>query len=202
MSFLNTLTRELFLKIVYCGPGLCGKTANVRYIHETADPGRTGKLVSLNTETERTLFFDFMPVTLGELRGYTTRLQLYTVPGQVFYRASRRLILRGVDGLVFVADSQASRFDANVESLEEMHENLGSLGSSLGEVAHVFQFNKRDLPGVLPIDEMRQQLAPGGEPVFEAVASQGKGVHDTLKAITRLVLGRHGGAKLKAGSGR
>jgi hypothetical protein len=201
MSFVNTLTRELFLKIVYCGPGMCGKTANVRFLHDTADPARAGKLVSLNTESERTLFFDFMPLTLGELRGYTTKLQIYTVPGQIFYRASRRLILRGVDGLVFVADSQTSRFEANTESLEEMHDNLDAVGTSFAELPHVFQFNKRDLPDIVALDDMRALLATADSPVFEAVASRGQGVADTLRAVTRLVLARHGSRQARVRSG-
>jgi signal recognition particle receptor subunit beta len=190
MSFLNTLTRELFLKIVYAGPGMCGKTANVQHIHTSADPSRVGKMISLNTESERTLFFDFMPVTLGEIRGYTTRLQIYTVPGQIFYHASRRLILRGIDGLVFVADSQEQRSEANAESLEDIQGILAQQDTPMRELPHVFQLNKRDLPGISSVEELRRQLAPGDAPVIEAVASRGVGVHETLKAISRLVLAR------------
>lgn len=188
MSFVNVLTRELFLKVVYCGPGMCGKTANVQHIYASADPSRVGKLISLNTESERTLFFDFMPVTLGEVAGYTTKLQIYTVPGQIFYHASRRLILRGLDGLVFVADSQEQRREANLESLEDIQGILTSQGTPLEEVAHVVQFNKRDLPSIMPIEEMRQQLGLENALVIEAVASRGEGVFETLKAVTRLVL--------------
>jgi mutual gliding-motility protein MglA len=196
MSFINTFTRELFLKIVYCGPGLCGKTANVRFIHASADPSRTGKLISLNTDTERTLFFDFMPVTLGQIRGFTTRLQIYTVPGQVFYRASRELILRGVDGLVFVADSQPERLDANLESLEDTREILGSLGSPFEQLPRVFQMNKRDLPGVVPVDLLAQALAVRGEQIIESAAASGVGVLETLRALARQVVARQAGGKL------
>lgn len=190
MSFVNIMSRELFLKIVYCGPGLCGKTANVLHIHRSADPGRAGKLVSLNTDTERTLFFDFMPVTLGQVKGYTTRLQLYTVPGQVFYRASRRLILRGIDGLVFVADSQEERLDADIESLEDISELLTEQGTPLSALPHVFQLNKRDLPTALPVPLLEERLSVGDAPMVEAVAASGKGVLETLKTICKLVLAR------------
>jgi signal recognition particle receptor subunit beta len=189
MAFMNVLTRELFLKVVYCGPGMCGKTANVQYIHTSADPSRVGKLISLNTESERTLFFDFMPLTLGEIRGFTTRLQLYTVPGQIFYHASRKLILRGVDGLVFVADSQEQRREANEEALEDIRELLLAQETPLATLPRVFQLNKRDLPAVMPAEEMARQLRLDGE-VVEAVASRGEGVLETLKAVTRQVLAR------------
>lgn len=188
MAFMNVLTRELFLKVVYCGPGMCGKTANVQYIHTSADPSRVGKLISLNTESERTLFFDFMPLTLGEIRGLTTRLQLYTVPGQIFYHASRKLILRGVDGLVFVADSQEQRREANEEALEDIRELLLAQETPLATLPRVFQLNKRDLPAVMPAGEMARQLKLDGEEIVEAVASRGEGVLETLKAVTRQVL--------------
>lgn len=188
MAFMNVLTRELFLKVVYCGPGMCGKTANVQYIHTSADPSRVGKLISLNTESERTLFFDFMPLTLGEIRGLTTRLQLYTVPGQIFYHASRKLILRGVDGLVFVADSQEQRREANEEALEDIRELLLAQETPLATLPRVFQLNKRDLPAVMPAEEMARQLKLDGEEIVEAVASRGEGVLETLKAVTRQVL--------------
>lgn len=190
MSFVNIQSRELFLKIVYCGPGMCGKTANVQHIHASADPARTGKLISLNTDSERTLFFDFMPVTLGEVKGYTTRLQIYTVPGQIFYRAARQLILRGVDGLVFVADSQEARREANEEALEDIRDLLAAQAMPLEEIPHVFQFNKRDMPTAMPLADMTQQLRLEGKPILEAVASRGTGVVETLKAVTRLVLSR------------
>lgn len=188
MAFMNVLTRELFLKVVYCGPGMCGKTANVQYIHTSADPSRVGKLISLNTESERTLFFDFMPLTLGEIRGLTTRLQLYTVPGQIFYHASRKLILRGVDGLVFVADSQEQRREANEEALEDIRELLLAQETPLATLPRVFQLNKRDLPAVMTAEEMARQLRLDGEEIVEAVASRGEGVLETLKAVTRQVL--------------
>ena len=202
MAFMNVLTRELFLKIVYCGPGMCGKTANVQYIHTTADPSRVGKLISLNTESERTLFFDFMPVTLGEVRGFTTRLQLYTVPGQIFYHASRRLILRGVDGLVFVADSQEQRSEANAESLEDIQEILRSQETPMETLPRVFQLNKRDLPGAMPTEEMTRLLGLGGEAVVEAVASRGEGVLETLKGVTRQVMAQLKAPEPRPGGGR
>ncbi len=188
MSFINYLSREINCKIVYYGPGLCGKTANLQYIYGKTNPGARGKMISLATETERTLFFDFLPLALGEIRGFKTRFHLYTVPGQVFYDASRKLILKGVDGVVFVADSQIARMEANLESMENLRNNLAEQGYSLDNIPFVIQYNKRDMPGVVPVDELHSQLNPKDVPEFEAIAPQGVGVFDTLKAVAKLVL--------------
>jgi signal recognition particle receptor subunit beta len=196
MSFINYLSREINCKIVYYGPGLCGKTTNLQYIYNKTNPDAKGKMISLATETERTLFFDFLPLALGEIRGFKTRFHLYTVPGQVFYDASRKLILKGVDGVVFVADSQIARMEANVESLENLRTNLAEQGYNLDKLPYVIQFNKRDMPGIAPIDELRQLLNTSAVPDFEGVASTGVGVFDTLKAVAKLVL-----SHLKKGTG-
>ena len=188
MTFINYATREINCKIVYYGPGLCGKTTNLQYIYDSTAPQAKGKLISLATETDRTLFFDFMPLELGTVRGFKTRFHLYTVPGQVYYDASRKLILKGVDGVVFVADSQEERFDANIESLYNLEENLKSQGYDLMQLPYVLQLNKRDLPTVVPADELTAELQRKGEPVFEAIASNGTGVFDTLKAVAKQVL--------------
>ncbi|HEX5658865.1 MAG TPA: ADP-ribosylation factor-like protein [Polyangiales bacterium] len=188
MSFINYLSREINCKIVYYGPGLCGKTTNLQYIYNKTNPDAKGKMISLATETERTLFFDFLPLALGEIRGFKTRFHLYTVPGQVFYDASRKLILKGVDGVVFVADSQIARMEANVESLENLRTNLAEQGYSLDKLPYVIQYNKRDMPGVAPVEELRQLLNTANVPDFEGVASTGVGVFDTLKAVAKLVL--------------
>jgi len=188
MSFINYLSREINCKIVYYGPGLCGKTTNLQYIYQKTNPDARGKMISLATETERTLFFDFLPLALGEIRGFKTRFHLYTVPGQVFYDASRKLILKGVDGVVFVADSQIARMEANQESLENLRANLAEQGYSLDSLPYVVQFNKRDMPGVAPLDELRSLLNPTGVPDFEACAKDGPGVFDTLKAVAKSVL--------------
>jgi signal recognition particle receptor subunit beta len=188
MSFINYLSREINCKIVYYGPGLCGKTTNLQYIYQKTNPEAKGKMISLATETERTLFFDFLPLALGEIRGFKTRFHLYTVPGQVFYDASRKLILKGVDGVVFCADSQIARMEANVESLENLRTNLAEQGYSLDKIPYVVQYNKRDMPGIAPMHELRSLLNPAGVPDFEAVATDGKGVFDTLKAVAKLVL--------------
>ena len=188
MSFVNYASREINCKIVYYGPGLCGKTTNLQYIFQKTNPDIRGKMISLATETERTLFFDFLPLALGEIRGFKVRFHLYTVPGQVFYDASRKLILKGVDGAIFVADSQVERMDANDESLENLRINLQEQGYNLDDLPYVIQYNKRDLPNVAPVEEMRALLNPGGVPDFEACATTGEGVFDTLKATARLVL--------------
>jgi signal recognition particle receptor subunit beta len=190
MTFINYASREINCKIVYYGPGLCGKTTNLQWIYDKTNPGAKGKLISLATETDRTLFFDFLPLELGTVRGFKTRFHLYTVPGQVFYDASRKLILKGVDGVIFVADSQVERMDANVESIENLIVNLKSQGYDLMTIPYVLQLNKRDLPNVVPVEEMKKQLMVKGEPVLEAVAKgpQGVGVFDTLKAVAKLVL--------------
>jgi signal recognition particle receptor subunit beta len=188
MTFINYAAREINCKIVYYGPGLGGKTTNIQWIHERTREESKGKLISLATETDRTLFFDFLPIELGTIRGFRTRFHLYTVPGQVFYDASRKLILKGVDGVVFVADSQEMRRDANVEAIDNLRLNLKDNGYDLSELPYALQFNKRDLPGAMPVDEMTGELRFRGEPVFEAIATKGDGVFDTLKSIIKLVL--------------
>jgi mutual gliding-motility protein MglA len=188
MTFINYASREINCKIVYYGPGLCGKTTNLQYIYDTTAPTAKGKLISLATETDRTLFFDFMPLELGTVRGFKTRFHLYTVPGQVFYDASRKLILKGVDGVVFVADSQEERMDANIESLYNLEENLQANGYDLLKIPYVLQLNKRDLSNIIPADEMVAELRRKEEPVHEAVASNGAGVFDTLKSVAKQVL--------------
>ncbi len=196
MSFINYASREINCKIVYYGPGLCGKTTNLQYIYQKTNPDIRGKMISLATETERTLFFDFLPLALGSIRGFKVRFHLYTVPGQVFYDASRKLILKGVDGAIFCADSQVERMEANSESIENLRFNLQEQGYDLDKLPYVVQYNKRDLPNVVPVHEMRALLNPGGVPDFEAVAPIGTGVFDTLKATARLVL-----IELKKGQG-
>ena len=188
MSFINYSSREINCKIVYYGPGLCGKTTNLQFIYTKTNPDLKGKMISLATETERTLFFDFLPLALGQIRGFKTRFHLYTVPGQVFYDASRKLILKGVDGVVFVADSQIERMEANLESMDNLKINLLEQGFELEKVPFIIQYNKRDLPSAAPLDEMRRQLNVLGVPDFEACAPVGKGVFETLKATARGVL--------------
>ena len=196
MAFINYSAREINCKLVYYGPGLCGKTTNLKHIYEKTAPNSKGKMISLATETERTLFFDFLPLALGEIRGFKTRFHLYTVPGQVFYDASRKLILKGVDGVVFVADSQEERFEANIESLENLKENLREQGYDITKIPWVLQYNKRDLPNAVAVEELRSELNPDGKvPEFEASAATGKGVFETLKALAKLVL-----ADLKRGA--
>lgn len=188
MSMINYASREINCKIVYYGPGLGGKTSNLEYVYDKVNPETRGKLISLATETERTLFFDFLPVDLGSVKGFKTRFHLYTVPGQVYYNASRRLILKGVDGVVFVADSAPARSDANIASLHNLYENLAEYGFDPATLPMVIQYNKRDLPNAVPVEDLRRELNPTGLPDFEAVAIDGTGVFDTLKAVSRLVL--------------
>jgi mutual gliding-motility protein MglA len=188
MSMINYASREINCKLVYYGPGLGGKTTNLEYVYNKVAPDTRGKLISLATEQERTLFFDFLPVDLGSIRGFKTRFHLYTVPGQVYYNASRRLILKGVDGLVFVADSQAERMDANIAALENLYENLSDYGYDPANLPIVLQWNKRDLPNAVPVEELRRQLNPMGLQEYEAVAVDGTGVFDTLRAVSKLVL--------------
>jgi mutual gliding-motility protein MglA len=188
LTFINYVAREINCKIVYYGPGLGGKTTNLQYLYDITNSENKGKLVSLATETERTLFFDFLPIDLGQIRGLRTRFHLYTVPGQVFYDASRKLILRGVDGVVFVADSQDERLDANLESLANLKQNLKEHGFDIGKIPYVLQLNKRDLPNVMPAEQLKNLLLVKGEPVFEAVATRGFGIVDTLKGVARQVL--------------
>ena len=194
MTFINYASREINCKIVYYGPGLGGKTTNLQYIYDSTAAQAKGKLISLATETDRTLFFDFLPLDLGTVRGFKTRFHLYTVPGQVFYDASRKLILRGVDGIVFVADSQEQRMDANVEALENLMSNLREHGYDFNKIPYVLQLNKRDLPNILPVDILSTELRKKNEPIVEAVAFQGVGVFETLKEIAKQVL-----QELKAG---
>ena len=188
MTFINYAAREINCKIVYYGPGLCGKTTNIQFIYDKTGTGAKGKLISLATESERTLFFDFLPIELGTIRGFRTRFHLYTVPGQVFYDASRKLILKGVDGVVFVADSQEARMDANVESIRNLKENLREHGVVIDKIPYVLQVNKRDLPTAVALPEIEKALRIKEELVFEAVASRGTGVFETLKAVVKAVL--------------
>ncbi len=188
MTFINYVAREINCKIVYYGPGLGGKTTNLQHVYQITSNENKGKLISLATETERTLFFDFLPIDFGQIRGFRTRFHLYTVPGQVFYDSSRKLILKGVDGVVFVADSQEERLDANLESLANLTENLKEQGFDIAKIPYVLQLNKRDLPSAMPVEELKKELLIKGEPVLEAVAPQGVGVLATLKAAARQVL--------------
>ena len=188
MSFINYASREINCKIVYYGPGLCGKTTNLQFVYQKTAPEAKGKMISLATETERTLFFDFLPLALGEIRGFKTRFHLYTVPGQVFYDASRKLILKGVDGVVFVVDSQEERMDANSESVDNLRDNLEEQGYDLDKLPFVIQYNKRDLPNLIPIEELRREFNRTGVPDFEACAATGEGVFETLKAVAKLIL--------------
>lgn len=188
VSFINFAAREINCKIVYYGAGLGGKTTNLQWIFDQTVGKTGGKMISLATETDRTLFFDFLPLDLGTIRGFKTRFHLYTVPGQVFYDASRKLILRGVDGVVFVADSQEERMDANLEALENLCENLREHNYDFQKIPYVLQLNKRDLPNVLPAEELKKALVKKDEPTFEAVAFRGVGVFETLKECGRLVL--------------
>jgi hypothetical protein len=188
VSFINYAAREINCKVVYYGPGLCGKTTNLQFIYSKVDPNTKGKLISLATETERTLFFDFLPLELGTIRGFKTRFHLYTVPGQVFYDASRKLILRGADGVIFVADSQIERMESNIESLENLEANLAEQNMRLESMPFVLQYNKRDLPNAVPVEELQAALNPRNAPWFEACAPKGIGVFETLKGVAKLVL--------------
>ena len=188
MSMINYASREINCKLVYYGPGLGGKTTNIEYVFNKVAPDTRGKLISLATEQERTLFFDFLPVDLGMIRGFKTRFHLYTVPGQVYYNASRRLILKGVDGIVFVADSQGERMDANIAAMQNLYDNLSEYGYDPDTLPIVLQYNKRDMPNAVSAAEMRAQLNPGGFEEYSAVAKDGEGVFDTLKAVSKQVL--------------
>ena len=185
---INYANREINCKVVYYGPGLGGKTTNLEYVYSRVNPETTGKMISLATETERTLFFDFLPIDLGEIRGFKTRFHLYTVPGQVYYNASRKLILKGVDGIIFVADSQRERAEANIESMHNLYENLSAYGYDIQDIPFAIQYNKRDLENVQSLEELRAQLNPNGVLDFEGVATEGKGVFDTLRAVSKLVV--------------
>ena len=188
MTFINYASREINCKVVYYGPGLCGKTTNIQWIFEQANPEKRGKLVSLATETDRTLFFDFLPLDMGTVKGFKVRFHLYTVPGQVFYDASRKLILRGCDGVIFVADSQKQRMEANIESIANLATNLKENGFDIRTIPYVLQLNKRDMPTATGVAEMERLLRFRNEPMVEAVASQGTGVIETLKACARQIL--------------
>jgi signal recognition particle receptor subunit beta len=197
MALINHRAREIHFKIVYYGPGLGGKTTNLQFLHDRLPEERRGRLISIATDHDRTLFFDFLPVELGQVNGFTTRFHLYTVPGQVYYRLSRRAVLTGADGIVFVADSHPARERANRDSLADLEDQLASLGITSvqsGRIPRVLQYNKRDLRAALPIERLRAALNPFGAPEFEAVASEGAGVGETLKAACKAVLARIGGA--------
>lgn len=192
MALINRASREISCKIVFYGPGLGGKTTNLRQIYQKVDPQAKSQLISLATELDRTLFFDFMPLDLGTIQGYKTKFHLYTVPGQVFYNASRKLVLRGVDGIVFVADSQKERYEDTLASFCNLKDNLAEMSLSIETVPLVLQYNKRDLPNIVSMDELKSQLNDNKYPDFEAVANQGIGVFETLKEIARQVLGNVG----------
>jgi len=188
MTFINYAAKEINCKIVYYGPGLGGKTTNLQHIYTKTAPDRKGKMISLATETDRTLFFDFLPLDLGSIRGFTTRFHLYPVPGQVFYDASRKLILKGVDGVIFVADSQPERMEANIESIRNLEANLNDYQLRLADIPYALQFNKRDIDNVMPSDDMYRMLNYKREPTFEAVATSGRGVFETLKSVAKQIL--------------
>ena len=193
MALINHRAREIHFKIVYYGPGLGGKTTNLRFLHDRLPPERRGQLISIATDHERTLFFDFLPIELGRVDGFLTRFHLYTVPGQVYYRLSRRAVLQGADGLVFVADSHPAREQANADSLADLTAHLQTLSltpAQLERLPRVFQWNKRDLPVALPVERLRARLNPRGAPEFEAIASQGRGVNETLRTVCKAVLAR------------
>ena len=202
MALINHRAREIHFKIVYYGPGLGGKTTNLQFLHERLPEERRGRLISIATDHERTLFFDFLPVDLGQVNGFTTRFHLYTVPGQIYYRLSRRAVLTGADGIVFVADSHPARERANRDSLADLDDQLVSLGLTpvqCARVPRVIQYNKRDLRAALALERLRAALNPSGAPEFEAVACEGRGVGETLKAACKAVLARLGGVPAAAG---
>jgi signal recognition particle receptor subunit beta len=188
MVLFNYATKEITAKIVYYGPGLCGKTTNLQFVYDSLPSNNKSKMLSLATKTDRTLFFDFLPLDLGKIRGMRTKLQLYTVPGQVYYNSTRQLVLKGADGIVFVADSQDHAIDANLESLQNLEDNLKRQGVRIREIPLVMQFNKRDLPNALPVAELDAEVNKLGVPHFESVATNGLGVEETLKGVTQLVL--------------
>jgi len=188
MSMISYASREINCKVVYYGTGLGGKTTNLEHVYSRVNPETRGKMISLATETDRTLFFDFLPIDLGSIRGFKTRFHLYTVPGQVYYNASRKLILKNVDGIIFVADSQAHREEANLEAMHNLYENLETYGYDLSTIPFVIQYNKRDLQDAVPVETLRAQLNPGGVPDFEGVATEGSGVFETLRSVSKLVV--------------
>lgn len=189
MSFVNPASKEIHLKIVYAGPGLSGKTTNIQYIYENTQSPSKGKLLALSTENERTLFFDFLPLAIGDVNGYDTRFHIFSIPGQTFYEISQQFLLKGVDGVVFVADSQPERMEANLESVTLLKKNLETQGFDLNRLPFVFQYNKRDLASATPIHELENALNPMKKPMFEGIAHQGKGVMETLQAISQWVIG-------------
>src|SRR6185503_11926847 len=188
MVLFNYATKEITAKIVYYGPGLCGKTTNLQFVYDSLPSNNKSKMLSLATKTDRTLFFDFLPLDLGKIRGMRTKLQLYTVPGQVYYNSTRQLVLKGADGIVFVADSQDFALDANLESMQNLEDNLKRQGVRLREMPLVLQYNKRDLPNAMPVQELDAEINQLNAPYFESVATTGLGVEETLKGITQLVL--------------
>lgn len=188
MSFINYAAREINCKIVYYGPGLGGKTTNLQYIYNSTNEPQKGKMISLTGDTERTLFFDFLPLNIGEIKGFKTRFHLYTVPGQHFYDASRKLVLKGVDGIVFVADSSVERMEENLDSLKSLDANLREQGYDLHHIPFIFQYNKRDVDNPIPLPVLQEQLNTFGAQEIEASAVKGVGVFDTLKAISKQVL--------------
>lgn len=190
MVSINYSSREVCCKIVYYGPGLSGKTTNLQYVHAKVPQQTRGKLISLATEADRTLYFDFLPINIGTINGFSAKFQLYTVPGQVYYNATRKLVLRGVDGIVFVADSQTDKMDENMESLLNLEENLAEYGYNIADIPVAIQYNKRDLPNIMSVEQLNAQLNKRSWPHFEASASIGNGVFDTLKLIIKLVLER------------
>ncbi len=196
MSFINYSTKEVNCKIIYFGPGLSGKTTNIQYIYEQTQQEQRGKLVALSTENERTLFFDFLPLSIGDVRGYKTRFHLYTIPGQTFYEVSRQFILKGVDGIVFVADSQAERMEANIDSFESLEKSLEKQGYDIHKLPLVFQYNKRDLAGIVSLRELETTFNVMQRPCFEAVANRGQGVMETLQTISQSVIQELKGGEL------
>lgn len=191
MSFINYAQREIILKIVYYGPGLCGKTTNIKFIYSGTNPDARGELVNLETQEERTLFFDFLPLSLPAIRGFKTRLHLYSVPGQLVYKATRKMIMKGADGVIYIADSQKARKEANIEMMDDLQENLDHYGYDIDKIPFVIQYNKRDLDAIMPVEELREDLNPGGKyPDFEAcaIAPNGPGVFETLKAVVKQIL--------------
>jgi len=195
MSFINYAAKEINCKIIYYGAGLCGKTTNVQYIYEHTQQERRGKLVNLSTENERTLFFDFLPLSVGEISGYKTRFHLYTIPGQTFYEVSRQFIMKGVDGVVFVVDSQAERMEANVESFEALAKALDHQGYDINKLPVVLQYNKRDVPGAVSVAQLEATFNAMKRPAFEAVANRGDGVMETLQAVSQWVIREIKGGK-------
>ncbi|MFN7685653.1 MAG: GTP-binding protein [Oligoflexia bacterium] len=195
MSFINYAAKEINCKVIYYGPGLSGKTTNIQYIFEHTQHERRGKLVNLSTENERTLFFDFLPLSIGDVNGYKTRFHLYTIPGQTFYEVSRQFIMKGVDGVVFVADSQAERMEANLESYDALAKSLEHQGYDIHKLPLVLQYNKRDLPGVVSLQELEATFNAARRPSFEAVASRGDGVMETLQSVSQWILKELKGGK-------